>query len=249
MKSFIGDLHIHTVLSPCGDLEMSPDNIICRAADLNLDIIGITDHNSTRQCNLIRQMGEDAGILVLCGAEVTSREEVHCLTYFETPAQLEEFQHYLDQNLPDIPNDPRLFGHQVVVDDMNKIIYTEERSLLMALTQRLDEIASRVRRLQGLFIPAHIDRPRFGILGQLGFFPLELMVDAVELSPNSNQESLRALFPDIFKHSFIGGSDAHFLHQMGTWKTVFRMREPSFAEIRRCLHRKAGVSAVIDTLT
>ncbi len=248
MRPFIGDLHIHSVLSPCGDLEMSPDNIIRRALEMGLDIIGITDHNATRQGNLIRQMGEEAGIFVLCGAEVTSREEVHCLTYFEKPTQLEEFQNYLDQNLPDVPNDPRLFGHQVVVDHLNNIIYTEERTLLSALPQSLDEIASLVRSLKGIFIPAHIDRPRFGILGQLGFFPAGLRVDAVELSAHSQTEELVRLFPDIKGYTSIGGSDAHFLHQIGTRKTIFRMKEPSFSEILQCLHREGGRSAAINTL-
>lgn len=246
MRPFIGDLHIHSVLSPCGDLDMSPDNIIRRALEMQLDIIGITDHNATRQGNLIRQMGEDAGIFVLCGAEVTSREEVHCLTFFETPTQLEEFQSYLDHNLPDIPNDPRLFGHQVVVDNFNNIVYTEERTLLSALPQSLDEISSIVSSLKGIFIPAHIDRPRFGILGQLGFFPAGLRIDAVELSAQAHIEDLVGLFPDIKRYACIGGSDAHFIPQIGTRNTIFRMKEPSFSEILQCLQREGGRSAIIN---
>ena len=45
---FKADLHIHSVLSPCGDLEMSPSAIIAEAKSKGLNIIGISDHNSTR---------------------------------------------------------------------------------------------------------------------------------------------------------------------------------------------------------
>ena len=47
------DLHIHTVLSPCGDLEMSPENILHFAQIQGLNMIGITDHNSTRQARKV----------------------------------------------------------------------------------------------------------------------------------------------------------------------------------------------------
>lgn len=75
------DLHIHTVLSPCGDLEMSPENILHFAQIQGLNMIGITDHNSTRQAPIIRDYGKTKGIFVLTGAEICSKEEVHALTF------------------------------------------------------------------------------------------------------------------------------------------------------------------------
>jgi 3',5'-nucleoside bisphosphate phosphatase len=67
---------------------------------MQIDILGISDHNSTRHGPLMRRLGEESGIFVLTGAEVTSREEVHCLTFFENDIQLEIFQQYLDQPYP-----------------------------------------------------------------------------------------------------------------------------------------------------
>ena len=92
MKTRYADLHIHTVLSPCGDLEMSPANILRTARQKGLDIIGITDHNSTREAKIIRDAAENTGLFVLAGAEVTTREEVHCLAFFEEDGQLTDFQ-------------------------------------------------------------------------------------------------------------------------------------------------------------
>ncbi|MDO9040600.1 MAG: PHP domain-containing protein, partial [Bacteroidota bacterium] len=91
MKSFRTDLHIHTVLSPCGDLEMSPARIVSLAKKRGLDIIGITDHNSTKQCELVRELGKRLGLKVIRGCEMTSREEVHCLGFFEDFDAMNEF--------------------------------------------------------------------------------------------------------------------------------------------------------------
>ena len=113
MKMYRTDLHIHTVLSPCGGLEMSPEQIVEAAIAKGLDIIAITDHNSTRQCKAVIEAGEERGLKVFGGAEVNTREEVHCLTLFEDIETLTVFQEYLDDFLPDIPNDPDSFGHQI----------------------------------------------------------------------------------------------------------------------------------------
>lgn len=104
------DLHMYTVLSPCGDLEMSPENILHFAQVQGLNMIGITDHNSTRQAPIIRDYGKTKDIFVLT-AEICSKE-VHALIFFETDEQLTIFRHYLDVHLPDIPNDPEKYTPQ-----------------------------------------------------------------------------------------------------------------------------------------
>ena len=47
MPRFRVDLHIHTLLSPCGELSMSPEVIVRRALAAGLDAIAVCDHNST----------------------------------------------------------------------------------------------------------------------------------------------------------------------------------------------------------
>ena len=128
------DLHIHTVLSPCGDLDMSPGNILRAALERGLGLIGITDHNSTRQALLIQEWGREMGVAVLAGAEVTTAEEAHCLAFFPTPERLAEFQRFLDRHLPPVPNNPDKFGYQVAVNRDDEILYEEPLLLLSALT-------------------------------------------------------------------------------------------------------------------
>jgi PHP family Zn ribbon phosphoesterase len=236
MKKFRADLHIHTVLSPCGDLEMSPDVIIAKAKEMQLDIIGITDHNSTRQCGITRQLGALSGIAVLMGAEVTTKEEVHCLAFFENDEQLGNFQAYLDKNLPDIQNDVRRFGYQVVVDADNNIIYTEPRLLISAIDQSIEQVEAKVHSLDGLFIPAHIDKKRFSVIEQLGFLPKELKVDALELSHRCTRESFLMEHPELAEYKFISGSDAHYPEEIGRRLTLLEMENTGFNEIREALH-------------
>jgi len=245
MKDFNVDLHIHTVLSPCGDLDMSPDIILARAKAKNLDLIGITDHNSTRQCRVIRGMGAELGIGVLAGAEVTTREEIHCLVFFDSDESLDRFQLFLDERLPAQKNDPDKFGYQVIVDSQNNVTGMEERLLLNALNAGLEEVEQEVHRLGGIFIPAHIDKSRFSILSQLGFLPSDLAFDALEISPLTTYQDWLTLHPEHRQYCFISSSDAHLPDQIGRRFTRFTLLEPSFCEIRKALKKEEGRNVLI----
>ncbi|SMO74965.1 hypothetical protein SAMN06265379_106150 [Saccharicrinis carchari] len=240
MKNYRVDLHIHTVLSPCANLQMSPDVIVERALEQQLDIIGIADHNSTKQCEVIRQMGHEVGLTVLCGAEINTKEEVHCLTFFEDSNQLNQFQQYLDTHLPRIKNKPELFGDQVWVDKDNNILGEELRLLIVGLDASIDEVNRKVAELGGLFIPAHVDKPRNSISSQLGFLPGNLTVSGVELSANANMEAFKNKHPWIKKYSLITNSDAHIPEQIGSSYTIMQLQESSFNEVKMALKNETG---------
>jgi 3',5'-nucleoside bisphosphate phosphatase len=246
MNSFRADLHVHTVLSPCGDLEMSPAAIVETAARRGIDILGITDHNSTKHGPLVNKLAQKKGIFVLCGAEVTTREEVHCLAFFENFEILGAFQQYLDSHLPYIKNDPRYFGYQVVLDEEEMIVEEEERLLISGLDQGLDQVEEEVHRLGGLFIPAHIDRPKYSLTSQLGFVPPGLKADALEVSRFTTPEKIAEQFPWIASYTFIRSSDAHHPDAIGSGITIFEMEHRSFDEIRKALHRTDNRSTRIE---
>ena len=246
MHEFKADLHIHSVLSPCGSLDMSPVNIIENAAIKGLDIIGITDHNSTKHCDLIREIGAEKGIMVLTGAEVNSKEEIHCLAFFEKKAELSVFQDYLDQWMVCIKNDPDKFGDQVVVNCKEEIVYIEERSLFASLNQSVDEIEKKVHELNGLFIPAHVDRSRNSIYSQIGFFPEGLHADAIEVSKASNSFQFLETHNELKGFTVLRSSDAHFPEDIAKVYSTFRLREKSFDEIRLALRKYAGREVIIS---
>lgn len=238
MKSYRADLHIHTVLSPCGDLEMSPKNIVKQAAEKKLDIIGIADHNSTRHCLLIEEMAKEYGIMVLKGAEVTTKEEAHCLAFFEKTEELLEFQNFLEQKLPPIKNKPEKFGYQVVVDAQDNILEQIEFLLISALDVSVNDLERFIHKLNGIFIPAHVDRPKFSLTSQLGFVPADLKADALELSRHTSKEAFLKSFSYLKDKTFTRASDAHLIEDIGNSSSLFYMETLCFQEIKKAL---AGV--------
>lgn len=246
MRKFRADLHTHTVLSPCGDLEMSPVNIVRKAKERGIDILGITDHNSTLHAPLIKELAAKEGIMVLMGAEVTTKEEVHCLCFFESEEYLSEFQKYLDQHLPKIPNDENKFGYQVVVNEKEEIVAEVECLLISGLEQSIEEIERKVHELEGLFIPAHINKTINSIISQLGFLPPDLKVDALELSQHITKEEFLKKNKYLSKHSFIKSSDAHYIENIGDVWANFFLEELSFEEVRKALRSEEGRKVEID---
>jgi hypothetical protein len=240
MNQYRADLHIHTVLSPCADLEMTPANIVHRAKEMGLQIIGITDHNSTKNAMLVKRLAQKEGIFVLTGAEVTTKEEVHCLAFFEFENQLTQFQQFLDEKITIVPNPDGHFGYQPVVDENDNILELIPNYLPAALKSGINEIQQEVVKLNGIFIPAHVDRPSNGIFSQLGFIPPGLKFDALGISIFSSEKHVRkhhVIQPEI---TLIRNSDAHFLNQIGNIYSIFYLDEISFSEIKNALNQQDG---------
>ncbi|MBW6490542.1 MAG: PHP domain-containing protein [Lentimicrobium sp.] len=244
MKEYKVDLHIHTVLSPCGSLMMSPLNIIKEAFRKKIDIIGITDHNSTRQCRVVNEEAKKAGITVYAGVEVTTKEEVHCLAFFETFDILDAFQIYLDSHLPEIMNNTELFGYQLVVDKDENIVCEEPRLLISAISQNIDQVEAKVHSLGGIFIPAHINRAKYGLISQLGFVPPDLNADAYELSKHISTEAFLSGFSNLKGKTFIRSSDAHQPELIGENFTLLKMENTEFDEFRKALKSSQGREAI-----
>jgi len=240
MKRFRADLHIHTVLSACADLEMSPVNIVNIAAARKLDIIGITDHNSTLHCPLVKELAEEQGLKVLMGVEVTTREEVHCLAYFPDEVTLGIFQLYLEKHLPVIPYQPEQMGYQPLVDRDERIVRMVTMYLNVALNQSIDQVEQEVHRLGGLFVPAHIERPLYGIFNQLGFIPATLACDGLGIMRQSSEAEIRRKFRVAGSMALIRASDAHVLDEIGTAFATFELNECSFDEIKLALSEIDG---------
>lgn len=235
MKIFRADLHIHSVLSPCGDIDMSPAAIVSEAVSKGLDIIGLADHNTTRQCSIVKRLAAEKGIFVMQGAEITTKEEVHCLAFFETTDILDKAQSFLDMYLPDFANDPEIFGYQLQVDENDNVVYEEPRLLHNALVKSIDEIEEFVHSLGGIFIPSHIDRKKNSLYSQLGFLPANLKADALEISGATNPEKFAAEHPEINKFQIIRSSDSHYPAAIGRNITQFHLEEISFQEIKMAL--------------
>ena len=246
LHPYKADLHIHTVLSPCGDLEMSPTNIVSRALERGLDMIAISDHNTTRQVKVTQKVGRDHGLFVLGGVEVTSQEEAHCLAFFANDEQLDAFQEFLDQHLPPIPNDEDRFGYQLIVDENEEIVGEEEYHLLNGIDVDIDGIYEEVHRIGGLFIPAHVNKGSTSLTSQLGFVPPDLRADGLEINKFVTKEEFLKKNAYLKRFGFITDSDAHFVDNIGDVYNVIYMQHRTFDEFRLALQGKEG--RYIDTM-
>lgn len=246
MRVFKADLHIHSILSPCASLDMSPVNIVQKALEQKLDIIAITDHNSTRQCSIVMQEGNKKGLMVYPGVEITTREEIHCLALFATLTDIDKFQYYLDEYLPDVKNNTDIFGYQVVVDENEQITYEEERLLISALNLSIDKVEGLVHECNGIFIPAHTNKLKDSVISQLGFIPLTLKADAFEITKMTDRNTFISAnrLPD--NTTIIRNSDAHMIDHVGSCCTHFEMESADFEEFRLAIKHSNGRKVVLQ---
>jgi hypothetical protein len=223
------DLHIHSALSPCASLEMSPAAIVGRAGELCLDLIAVTDHNSMENGFTATALGQKAGVKVLFGMEAQTREDVHVLCYFEDRLQAERFNRLVYDLLPATPNNPDYFGDQVVVDGEDNIVRHEEKLLLNALDISVAELVELVRRHDGLAVPAHVEAPPYGLLVNLGMVPAELEGAPLEIACESSRARVLQDYPALARHPLLRNSDAHFLRDIGRARTVFSVPSPTLS--------------------
>lgn len=246
MKRFKADLHIHTCLSPCADDEMVPVNILNMARLMGIEILGICDHNSAKNLGAFEGAREDYGILVLPGIEVQSIEEVHILCYFPDLTTCIAFQDIVYRHLPEAVNRPEIFGNQWIVDKPGNVVDVEKQLLITSVDMSVESIQEQVRKLGGLYIPAHIDKRTFSLYGQLGFMPEGLKPDALEYSRNTDEKTVRQKFKIGDEYTLITSSDAHRLSEMVFPRTYFYMNSPSFNEVRKTLGGFEGRKVIVQ---
>ena len=201
------DLHIHSCLSPCANLEMSPAEIVKRAVEAGMDGIALTDHQSARNTPAIAECARRAGLNCLFGLEVCTAEEVHTLAIFDSVEQALAMTDWVYEAMPKRVNDPDTFGDQPVVTWDDDIVEMEWRILAMGCRRTIPETAAKCRELGGMYLAAHIDRPNFSVYSQLGGIP-EGCFDAVELSRTADES---AWLPKAAGYAVTRSSDAHNL--------------------------------------
>ncbi len=216
---------------------MSPAKILAAAKEKEIDILGICDHNSSENSLAVMKAARNTNICIIPGMEVTSREEVHILGLFDAIEGALELQEFVYRNLPG-QNDAEAFGMQVMVNEEEEVLGFNEKLLIGATTIPLNEVLRMIHSLGGVSIASHIDREAFSIIGQLGFIPDDLELDALEISP-------RISFADAAR-SYAGrypitcSSDAHYPEDIGSGFTSFWLESGSLGEIKKALRNEDG---------
>ncbi len=205
------DLHIHSALSPCAHEDMTPNNIVNMAVMKGLDAIALTDHNSGANLEAVSICARNHGLVFIPGMELESCEEVHLVCLLPNLKSAMKLHDIVYDSLPAIRNRKDIFGSQYFMDDKDRIIGEEERLLITASSLTADEVFSLVRGLGGAVIPAHVDRPSYSMLSNLGLIPEVLGIKHLEISKNCDESAFRATHPELDGYRLIRSSDAHYL--------------------------------------
>ncbi len=234
------DLHVHTCLSPCGDLDMSPRAIVEQAIRKQLDIIAVCDHNTAENVAATRRAASGTNLTVLAGMEITSQEEAHLLAWFDEVDQVLKLQENVYAHLPPGGSVHMNIDDQIVVNEFDEVESFNTKSLFSATSLSIDSLVKIIHELKGLAVASHIDRESYSLIGQLGFIPEDLPLDGVEISAATPIHEARTRYAKYGHLPMITSSDAHFLHDIARACTEFLIEEPTTAEIKKAFLRTEG---------
>lgn len=239
------DLHIHTCLSPCGDLDMYPRAIVRKSIEKGLDCIAICDHNTAENVPFVERAAAGSALKVLAGMEITSSEEAHIIALFDNFKDLKPIQEMVYGHLPG-ENVEEKFGCQVMVNENDEVEGFCQRFLIGSTDLPLKRIVDAIHEAGGVAIAAHIDRESFSVVGQLGFISPDMGFDAAEISHRLSLREARQLFPDLELLPFIKTSDAHYLSDIGRGITDILVAEPTIDELKMAFKKEKGRAILID---
>ena len=132
-EKYYYDLHIHSCLSPCGDDDMTPNNIAGMAALKGLQVLALTDHNTCKNCPAFFAACKKQGIIPIAGAEVTTAEDIHAVCLFPSLEAAMNFDRLMDERRVRVANEPDIFGRQQIMDEEDNVIGEEKYLLINAL--------------------------------------------------------------------------------------------------------------------
>lgn len=204
------DFHIHSCLSPCGDMDMTPNNIVNMSQLKGLDAIAITDHNCAANAEAVLCAAEGK-LIVLPGMEVESCEEVHVVCLFAELDACLKMEQKVRAQMIDIKNKAEIYGEQVILDENDEQVGQVDTLLVTATKLSVYDIVELTHSFGGVCIAAHIDKSSYSLLSNLGLMPDDLPIDAVEISKNGNFEKLAAIHRSLSNYCVLYSSDAHYL--------------------------------------
>lgn len=243
LRPIYADFHIHIGRTESGDAvkitgsrDLTFRNIAEEASERKgIGLIGIIDCHSPKvqaeieACLDAGDMAEVEGggirylnTTMMLGAEIEVREPegkaAHLLCYLPTLARMKEFTAWLARNMTN-------------VNLSSQRLYAPSR-----------ELQNQVYGRGGIVIPAHIFTPYKSIYG--GHRSMEEVLDperveAVELGLSSDTE-MAGWLSELDRYPFLTNSDAHSLAKIGREYNRLLVREASFDEWVKALHREEG---------
>lgn len=221
------DLHLHSCLSPCGDMDMTPNNIVNMAKILGLDVIALTDHNTALNCPAAMKVGESVGVTVIPGMELTTSEDIHAVCLFPTLERALAWSEYVECHSVKIKNRPEIFGEQIIMDENDEKTGEIDYLLIPATEISIMNAYSLVKEFGGICYPAHIDRDSLSILSVLGEIDPGCGFVTAELADFSKLTPLKTMHPILGSLNIVTNSDAHYLENMREAQFALELGLPS----------------------
>ena len=232
------DLHLHSCLSPCGDMDMTPNNIVGMAKLLGLDVIALTDHNSSLNCEAAMKVGKANGLTVIPGMELTTSEDIHAVCLFPTLEKALDWNEYVTEHRIRIRNKAEIYGRQVIMNEDDEEIGEVGELLLPASQISITSAYKKAKEFGGICFPAHIDRDSLSILSVLGEIDESCGFRTAELADISKLGALRKQHPILDTLNIITDSDAHYLENMRDAENFLELDELSAESVIRALDTK-----------
>ncbi len=223
IEKYYYDLHVHSCLSPCGDDEMTPNNIAGMAALKGLSVLALCDHNTCKNCPAFYKACKKQGIVPIAGVEVTSAEDIHFICLFRTLEEAMSFDAELDKKRIPIKNNEEIFGHQLIMNENDEVIGEEENLLVNSTILDTDSLYELATRFNALIYPAHIDRDSNGIVSILGTLPESPVFTTYEFHFSKNISEYKQRFKMLENKPLVVSSDAHFLWDINEAENAFEL--------------------------
>ena len=193
---------------------MTVNNIVNMAVIKGLDIIALTDHNSSANCPAFLEVAKSSGIKALAGMEINTMEEVHAVCLFPTLDKAMAFDKFVYESLPDVQNRPDIFGDQLILNAKDEVIGRLDKLLINASGISFYDLNDLMEEYGGIYFPAHIDRDSFSLISNLGFVPPDCIMSAIEIKDMAKYHAIRSENPIVQDLPLIRNSDAHYLWEL-----------------------------------
>ena len=214
MNRYPYDFHVHSCLSPCGDNDVTPNNLVQMALLSGCEILALTDHNTCRNAPAAMEAGERYGLLVVPGMELCTSEEAHVVCLFETLEGALAFDRYVYDHMPHVPNRPEIFGDQKILDGEDRQVGEEENLLLVSSFISVDQVVPLTAEYGGAAFPAHVNKDSYSVIASLGALPPEAGFAAAEVTRDCDLEAFTALHPELAGLRIFRSSDSHYLETL-----------------------------------
>lgn len=229
MNKYYYDFHIHSCLSPCGDDEMTPNNIAGMCALAGLNIVALTDHNSAKNCPGFFDAAKRNGIIPIAGMELTTAEDIHMVCLFENLESALEFDNFVEKHRFLIPNRVDIFGEQMIMNGSDEIVGTEKFLLSNATDITVDNAAIYVKQYDGICYPAHVDREANGIISTLGIFPDDSNFLCAGFHNRDKITEYTEKYPSLLSRRPLVSSDAHYLWDIRDKENYFEINDEPYS--------------------